>query len=200
MPAVIQDRTSYFLRRPARPHPYAGVHHDPRGHYHDFKARPDLIETVLEDFVPHTACAGVAAFFALLHYINRPDGPFETTDCGLCQYLYQSRNSPFPDKAGWVGGRVMLMWRRLERNYPPSAATRLCRRFRRALEHAGKAFTHIGFVVGPFPTLFTASGRKGFQVDVEFAMWGDSLEDGMRRLDDVVAVLEKAVRRCEDCR
>src|SRR3546814_11500396 len=80
MPAAIQDRTEHLLKRPPRPHPYARVHHDVRGQYYDFKARPELVGTALEDFVPHRDCAGTDEFFALLRHINRPDGPFETTD------------------------------------------------------------------------------------------------------------------------
>lgn len=197
MPAAIQDRTEHLLRRPPRPHPYARVRHDDRGQYYDFKARPDLIETVLEDFVPHGVYTGTQEFFALLRHINRPGGPFETTDSGLSQSLYLSRNSPFPDKAGWVGGRVMLIWRRLDRNCQPSAVKRLLRRFRGALKRAGRDYTRIGFVVGPFPTNFTATGRSGFQIDIEFAMWGDSFDDAMRRFSDVVVVLDSAVKKCE---
>ncbi len=129
MPAVIQDRTNYLLQRPPRTHPYAGVGHGARGQYYDFKAQPHLIETELEDFVPHRDYSGVQQFFALLRRINRPDAPFETTDCGLTQSLYQSRNSPFPDKCGWVGGRLMLMWRKMDQNCEPEAVKRLLKRF-----------------------------------------------------------------------
>lgn len=200
MPAVIQDRTSQLLRRPPRPHPYARVHHDSRGQYYDFKAEPDLIESVLEDFAPHGAYEGVQQFYALLRHINRPDSPFETTDSGLSQSVYRSRNSPFPDKAGWVGGRLMLMWRRLDRNSQPAVVRGLLKRLRTKLKHAGRAYTHIGFVVGPFPTVFSATGRKGFQIDIEFAMWGDSFEEAILRFSDVVAVMDKAVRKCERSR
>jgi len=197
MPAAIQDRTEHLLRRPPRSHPYARVHHDDRGQYYDFKARPDLIESVLEDFVPHRTDPGTQAFFALLRHINRPDGLFETTDSGLSQSLYLSRNSPFPDKAGWVGGRVMLIWRRLDRNCQPAAVKRLLKRLRGALKRAGRDHTHIGFVVGPFPTIFAETGRKGYQIDIEFAMWGDTFEEAMQRFIDVVAVTDQAIRDCE---
>src|SRR3546814_3521710 len=116
---------------------------------YDFKARPELVGTALEDFVPHRDCAGTDEFFALLRHINRPDGPFETTDSGLSQSLYLSSNSPFPHKAGWVGGRVMLMWRRLDRNCQAHAVKRLLSRFKGALRGDGRDYTHIGFVVGP---------------------------------------------------
>lgn len=172
MPAVIQDRTNHLLGRQPRTHPYAGVGHNARGQYYDFRAAPDLIETMIEDFAPHRSYMGVQKFFALLRHINRSDAPFETTDCGLTQTLYQSRNSPFPDKSGWVGGRVMLMWRTLDQNCQPASVTRTLKGFRRMLKHAGRTCTHIGFVVGPFPTIFCATGQRGFQIDIEFAMWG----------------------------
>lgn len=197
MSAIIQDRTNYFLRLPRRTHPYGGANSESRGRYYDFKARPDLIENRLEDFVPHRAYAGVQRFFALIRHVNRPDGQFETTDCGLAQSLHRSRGSPFPDKSGWVGGRLMLMWRNVDRDCQQAAVTRLLTRLKAALRRAGRPYTHIGFVVGPFPTVFCSTGQRGFQVDIEFAMWGDSFEESMRRFPDVVAVLEKAVEECE---
>lgn len=197
MPAVIQDRTNYLLRRAPRTFPYAGVGHDSRGRYYDFKAAPDLVDIVLEDFVPHRANVGVQKFFALIRHINRPDAPFETTDCGLTQSLYQSRNSTFPDKSGWSGGRLMLMWRELDQNCQWVAVNRLLRRFRCALGRAGRDCTHIGFVIGPFPTVFCSTGRRGFQIDIEFAMWGDSFDESMRRFSDVVMVIDKAVESSE---
>ncbi len=180
-----------------RTHPYAGVGYDNRGQYHDFKAHSDLIETVLEDFVPHRAYLGVQEFFGFLRYINRPDGPFETTDCGLTQSLHQSRNSPFPDKCGWLGGRLMLIWRRLDRNCQQAGVKQLLKQFRRGLQRAGGAYTHIGFVVGLFPTVFCSTGRRGFQIDIEFPMWGDSFDEAMHRFSEVVTVMRKAVEGCE---
>lgn len=197
MPAIIQDRTNHLLRRPARPHPYGGVRHDAQGRYYDFKARPDLIETVLEDFTPHNSYPGVQRFYALLKHINRENGPLETTDCGLSQKLYRSCHSPFPEKAGWVGGRVMLIWRQLDRNCQWKTVRLVLKRFRRELKRVGKAYDHIGFVVGPFPTLFQTTGRKGYQIDIEFAMWGDSFDEAMQRFSNAVLVLDETIKNCE---
>ena len=91
----------------------------------------------------------------------------------------------------------MFMWRTIDRNCEPTAVEPLLARFRVALRRAGRGHTHIGFVVGPFPTVFCATGRKGFQVDVEFAMWGDSFDEAMHRFSDVVLIVEKALERCE---
>jgi hypothetical protein len=42
----------------------------------------------------------------------------------------------------------MLMWRGLDRNCQQAGVKQLLKRFRRALQRAGGAYTHIGFVVG----------------------------------------------------
>lgn len=185
------------MRRPPRPHPYARVRHDARGQYVDFKVSPDLVETVLEDFTPHSDKPGVKDFYAFIRHVNRPGAPFETTDCGLSQKLYESTNSPFPDKTGWVGGRVILMWRELDRNCRQKTTRWLLKQLLRQFRRFQWKYDYIGFVVGPFPTEFRATGLKGYQIDVEFAMWGDEFEEAMKRFPDVVHVLDIAIKKCE---
>lgn len=166
MSAIVQDRTEIMLRYPVRTHPYAAVRHDAEGRYHDFKRSPDLIWEVLEDFKPHAARPGVQHFYRLLRHINRPGAPFETTDCGLAKRIYRSPSSPFPDKAGWLGGRLMLIFRDVEQNCSKKRIFKLIRAIERTLLRSGKDVDYVGFVVGPFPTLFVDRGRRGFQVEV----------------------------------
>jgi hypothetical protein len=45
--------------------------------------------------------------------------------------------------------------------------------------------------------MFRATEQKGYQIDVEFAMWGDSFEEAMERFSDVVVVLERAIKKSE---
>jgi hypothetical protein len=91
----------------------------------------------------------------------------------------------------------MLMWRGLDQNCQQADVNQLLKRFRRALQRAGGTYRHIGFVVGPFPTVFCSTGRRGFQIDIEFAMWGDSFDEAMHRFSDAVTVIRKAVEGCK---
>lgn len=197
MPVNIVDRSAYLAARPPRVHPYRKVHHDDRGGYYDFKRDPDSIETSLEDFAAHAGNPGVQDFYELLRYVNRPEAPFETTDCGLSQRLHVSKNSPFPDKAGWVGGRVMLMWRDIERNCRSTSVTWLRNQLLQQFKRYRRRHDYVGFALGPFPTVFSASGAEGHQIDIEFAMWGDTYEEALDRFRDVVAILDKVLRRVE---
>ena len=47
---------------PGRVHPWTEAVKNSEWRYHDFKQHPELIRTVLEDFVPYTDEAAVAAF------------------------------------------------------------------------------------------------------------------------------------------
>ena len=186
-----------MLRYPARTHPYSGVRHDAAGRYYDFKSKPEMIGEVLEDFKPYEELSSVQHFYRLLRYVNRPDGPLETTDCGLARRFFRSSNSPFPTKAGWLGGRLMLMFRDLNQNCSKKRVFKLVNTIQRKLAHYGRQSDYVGFVVGPFPTVFTATGRRGFQVDIEFAMWGDTVEEAIARFEVVVRLMEKAILDCE---
>lgn len=193
----IQDRTEHMLRRPPRLHPYENVYYDAQGQYYDFKANPNLIETVLEDFTPHNTMPGRQEFYQLLKHINRPAAPFETTDCGLSQKLYRSPNSPFPDKAGWVGGRVMIIWRELDKNCQNKAIRWLLKQSLRQLRRLELRYHYIGFAIGPFPTVYRATQKRGYQIDFEFAMWGDDFGEAMQRFPEVVGVLDQVIKKCE---
>lgn len=197
MPINIQDRSEYLSSRQPRRQPYRRVRHDDRGQYYDFKLQPHLIETSLEDFTPHALNDGVQRFYDLLRHINRPDGPFETTDCGLSQRLHVSSNSPFPEKAGWIGGRVMLMWRDMAKNCRGQPVAWLKDQLLRQFKRYRQRHNYIGFVLGPFPTVFEVTGERGYQIDIEFAMWGDTYEEALERFPEVVTVLDRAIRRIE---
>jgi hypothetical protein len=198
MSAAVQDRTELMLRYPARTHPYSGVRHDAAGRYHDFKSNPELIGEVLEDFKPYEELSSVQHFYRLLRHVNRAGGPFESTDCGLAKRLHRSPSSPFPTKAGWLGGRLMLMFRDLDQNFSKKHIFKLINRIQRKLAHYGRHSDYVGFVVGPFPTVFVDTGKRGFQVDIEFAMWGDTVEEAIGRFEVVVRLMEKAIVDCEN--
>lgn len=92
----------------------------------------------------------------------------------------------------------MLMFRDLDQNCSKKRILKLVNRIQQKLSHYGRQSDYVGFVVGPFPTVFTETGRRGFQVDIEFAMWGDTIEEAIARFEVVVRLMEKAIVDCEN--
>ena len=96
-----------------RLHPYAAATPEQSGHV-DFKERPALIRTVLEDFLPFSDQKAVQTFYSFLEWINEPDCHLETCDCALRPpALHQDTNSSL---ALSVHGRLFVMYRNLALN------------------------------------------------------------------------------------
>ena len=89
------------------------------------------------------------------------------------------------------------MWRELDRNCRQKTIRWLLKQLLRQFRRFERQYDYIGFVAGPFPTLFRETGKKGHQIDVEFAMWGDEFQEAMERFPDVVLVLAKSIKKCE---
>jgi len=64
-------------------HPYKGGAYSPDVQYYDFKAYPELISTVLEDYVEWSDCKAIQTFYDLLRWLNGPDSLLESSDCAF---------------------------------------------------------------------------------------------------------------------
>jgi hypothetical protein len=68
-----------FEQQSVRAHPYrSGLTPDVR--YYDFKARPELIPRVLEDFMRWSHYPAIQRFYDLIRWINGPESVFESND------------------------------------------------------------------------------------------------------------------------
>lgn len=56
---------------------------DPRAMYYDFKAQPELITRMLEDYTPFSHYDSVQQFYVLLKWLNGSGSPFETNDARM---------------------------------------------------------------------------------------------------------------------
>lgn len=67
---------------PPREHPWT-VGATPEARYWDFRAHPEQIPLVLEDFKPWSHYPAILRFYELLTWINGNESIFESNDCGL---------------------------------------------------------------------------------------------------------------------
>ncbi|MEM0983430.1 MAG: hypothetical protein AAGI17_05730 [Planctomycetota bacterium] len=102
-------------RNVPRSHPWTHAESDATEQYVDFRARPELIRTELEDFVPLGNDPAAERFFELIEWLNGDESVLETNDAAFADL------TPNPDRdrvpfAMRASGRVHLFMRELRHN------------------------------------------------------------------------------------
>jgi hypothetical protein len=179
---------------PRRSHPWSTSVSDPSHRYYDFRERPELITSVLEDFRPWDAYAAVRSFYDLVLWLNGPASPFESNDCAF------AGPEANPD-AGFrkrlqCGGRLGLLFRDLRVNTSERAMTRLIEGI-----HARLAILDPDFPWGAVGTTrlhvdyldLAEGGGGGSQLLISFWAWGDEEPEVFENLGRVIAALRRAL-------
>jgi hypothetical protein len=154
-----------------RAHPWITALADPKHRYCDFKARPDLIATSLEDFTPWSRHAAVRTFYDMLRWLNGPDSELETDDCAFGGIRRSSKSELADVKQ--ADGRLMLFYRQLPFNCDQRAEWLMdCFDF-----HLGRLNTEIDLgVVGlsKAETYFKSILQTGRSLILNFWAWGNT--------------------------
>jgi hypothetical protein len=188
-----------------RTHPwtYGGTNQEFR--YFDFKARPEIIREVLEDFRDHAEQPAVQLFYRFLAWINGAESHLETNDCAFRPPArHHDENS---DKLLSCHGRVFLFYRELRYNLNLDACEWLKVSFFRVLSGLDREFRAPEGVVGltPQPTMYStipyyssADEIRGRQLMCSFWAYGDSSQECFRNLGRVFENLWNASRIVSD--
>src|ERR1019366_6892694 len=163
--------------------------HDSSHRYYDFRAQPELITEVLEDFRPYSDQPAVIEFYEFVANTNGDSSHFETNDCAFkSPHPNTSKTSP---KTLQASGRVMFYFRDLSLN--------VTREYEEWLEEG--VLYYLGQVTPDFadgavgtsvmkmhmPEL--ASGGKpadAFELCLHFWSWGDTESEVWSNLQIVV--------------
>jgi hypothetical protein len=180
-----------------RSHPWRESTTDLAAHYYDFTASPQLIRSVLEDFVPWKRYGAIERFYGLLERLNHVRSAFETNDCeftGPC-----GNAEPEIPKALGCSGRLMLLFRALEQNTVETSVASLRHALHTNLAELDEAFAWglVGTTLVPtrYLALPEPSDRQlGTQLMISFWAWGDSEADTMLNLDRLFINLARALR------
>jgi hypothetical protein len=171
---------------PGRHHPWTIVTSDPTLQYRDFKTRPDLIRTVLEDFVPWAHYPAVIRFYEMLEWLNGPDSVFESNDCGLRPPREDAETPPvirgvFEKDPLMIHGRLAFIFRDLAWNAARPTTEGLKTTIQDALAKNVPMFpAAIG--IGEWPHYFTAINREGMAITLKFWAWGTDEAETMQNL------------------
>ena len=178
-----------------RSHPWSTSEANPDHRYYDFRARPDLIRSVLEDFRPWDAQPAVGAFYDLVLWINGPDSPFASNDCAFNGPA--DNTEPTVARRLQCSGRLGLLFRDLLANTKEPEVTRLVDGI-----HARLSVLDPELVWGAVGTTrlnvdyleLHGGGARGAQVLLSFWAWGDDEPEVFENLARVVAGLGQALR------
>jgi hypothetical protein len=178
----------------ARSHPWTDATGNPDFRYYDLTATPALIRTSLEDFLPWSHYAAIEDFYLLLESLNRPRSTFVSNDSA---FSGPSANDPSTiAKAFQCSGRVMLLYRELERNTLPGSIERLKNQLHHELVPLDPGFEWgvIGTTLVPARYL-ALSNQLGSQLMISFWTWGDTEADTMNNLKRLFESLSRALTK-----
>jgi hypothetical protein len=181
----------------ARSHPWSDVRGASEGRYYDLTGSPEHIRHSLEDFLPWSHYAAIEAFYVLLEWINQRTSLFESNDCAFSGPVVNA--DPAIPKAFQCTGRVMLLFRALERNIATGSIELLENQLHRELVELDPRFEWgaIGTTLVPVRYLAFADhdDQLGSQLMISFWAWGDDEENTMLNLKRVFENLSRALRK-----
>jgi hypothetical protein len=179
-----------------RSHPWLESTTDRAAHYYDFRARPQLIRSALEDFVPWGRYGAIETFYAMLERLNHARSSLETNDC---EFTGPHGNAePEIPKAFGCSGRLMLLFRALEQNTVEASLVALRHDLHSTLAELDEAFVWglVGTTLVPtrYLALPESGPQLGNQLMISFWAWGDSEADTMLNLGRLFTNLARALR------
>ena len=177
-----------------RSHPWSTSTGDLSHRYYDFRATPELIPEVLEDFLPWEAYPAVRSLYGLLAWINGKDSPFESNDCAFAGPEVNIDRG-FRKKLQCCG-RLGVFFRDLSLNTSERAMSRWVETL-----HTGLRALDPGFAWGAVGTTrlrvdyreLSESGAEGSQLLLSFWAWGDDEPEVFENLARVIAALREAL-------
>ena len=169
------------------------------GRYYDLRSQPELIETSLEDFLPHDHRPAIRRFYEFLHWINGDSSNLETDDSAFPPPRASETdifNFPFQ-----CDGRVEIIHRDLDLNTDPSMFYQMVRSLAVFLQLQRPTFSAGFFEFTHSKTVFTAQPRErqmGARLGLRFIALGNSSDQAFANLLAVVDAIWAGCRELSD--
>ena len=149
-----------------RSHPWIDGKSDPTHRYYDFRARPELIRSSLEDMQDWNSYPAAETFYRLLEWINGSESVFESNDCAFSGAT--ANTSTQFSKRLQCSGRLMILYRDLALNRSPEQIHWLTNAAAHALRGTDPSIRmgshrrhdHVGQIYDPARAAGTAAEKK----------------------------------------
>ncbi|MER9270465.1 hypothetical protein [Mesorhizobium sp. M0643] len=160
-----------------RQHPWSVQSSNPGNRYVDFKQRPDLIESALEDLQPIAGSVAANAATDFLRWVNSDTSVFETNDFGM-RPLKPNR-SGISSSSLELYGRLSILFRDLKKNVGQNQPFEFGNRLSESIRINDPEFKQACWSWSLWPHQFTAlSGLRepatGNCLLMSYWAWGDS--------------------------
>lgn len=181
-----------------RSHPWIDAESNSTCRYYDFKTRPELIRSSLEDLQPWNAYPAIETFYRLLEWLNGSESILESNDSA---FSGAAATAGIPSsKPLQCSGRLMILYRNLVLNTLPEQLHRLTNATAQALSETDPLFEWgaVGATIlsARFITLpGTPEHQRGQQLMLSFWAWGETEAETMRHLDRIFHNLTGALQR-----
>jgi hypothetical protein len=187
---------------PPREHPWTVVVANPEARYWDFKASPEQVPLVLEDFKPWSHYPAIPRFYELLTWLNGSGSIFESNDCGL-RPPRRDEATPeivrqcFTSDPIVVHGRLTILVRDLTWNASTPTVDGLKTAIHDCLRNGVPNFPSV-VMVGEWEHLFTLVNKEGRAVSLRFWAWGDDEAMAMANLNSTFGAIHKCLKGISD--
>lgn len=184
-----------------RSHPWITSQSNPTHRYYDFRERPELIRSSIEDMQEWSAYPATKTFYRLLEWLNGPESVFESNDCAFSGATATTDTQS--SKRLQCSGRLMILYRDLVANTSPqqmhwltNAAAHALRRTDPAFEEGaiGATIMSVRFTALPGPPEL----QRGQQLMLSFWAWGEHEPEVMTNLDRTFRNVTVALRGLSD--
>jgi len=184
-----------------RTHPWTDGESDPAHKYYDFRARPELIRSSIEDLQEWSAYPATETFYRLLEWLNGPTSALESNDCAFSGATADT--SAECSKRLQCSGRLMILYRDLPLNTSPEQMSWLTNATAHAVRGIDPAFEWgaVGATITSvrYTTLPGApEQQRGQQLMLSFWAWGEDEPEVMSNLDRTFRNLTAALRQVSD--
>ena len=184
-----------------RSHPWIDGESDPTHRYYDFRTRPELIRSSLEDMQEWSEYPATETFYRLLEWLNGAESVFESNDCAFSGAI--ANTSTQFSKPLQCSGRLMILYRDLALNTSPEQIHWLTNAAAHALKGVDPAFEwgaigatimSVRFTTLPGPLEL----QRGQQLMLSFWAWGENELEVMTNLDRTFLNMTVALRKLAD--
>jgi len=180
-----------------RTHPWTDSESNPAHKYYDFRTKPELIRSSIEDLREWGAYPATETFYRLLEWLNGPESALESNDCAFSGATANTNSAL--SKRLQCSGRLMILYRDLALNTSPKQMRWLTNATAHAVRGIDSAFewgavgatiTSVRFSTLPGPP----ERQRGQQLMLSFWAWGEDEPEVMTNLDRTFRNLTAALQ------